>query len=67
MKNNTQAKKQIVSMRISAEERETLNDMMKYLKVDRVSDLMREALKQISASLDICRTSGQTAPWPSRT
>ena len=49
MKNRiTAVKTHIVSMRISAAEKENLRQVMKYLKLKSVSDVMREAFKQIS-------------------
>jgi hypothetical protein len=40
-------KRHIISMRISAEEWDSLHEAMKCLKVRRVSDLMREVFKQV--------------------
>jgi hypothetical protein len=41
-------KSHVVSMRISADEWETLREVMKYLQLDSVSDVMREAFRHIS-------------------
>ena len=44
---NQRVKRHVVSMRISEEEWDVLNETMKYLQFRRVSDLMREAFKLI--------------------
>ena len=53
---NTKAKIRIVSTRISSEEWEALCETMKCLKVDNVSDLIREGLKRVAAPLALFET-----------
>jgi hypothetical protein len=49
MKGERRVKKHIISLRISAEEWDSLNEIMKGLQFKRVSDLMREAFKLVLA------------------
>jgi len=55
-------KRHIISLRVSAEEWDTLHEIMKGLQFKRVSDLMREAFKQVLTppdELDSAATQGQ--------
>ena len=55
-------KRHIISMRISAEEWDSLHEAMKCLQFRRVSDLMREAFKQVlspTSTFETATTKGQ--------
>ena len=55
-------KRHIISMRISAEEWNSLHETMKCLQFQRVSDLMREAFKLVlvpTPSFETATTEGQ--------
>jgi hypothetical protein len=61
-RNNQRVKRHIISMRISAEEWNSLHETMKCLQVQRVSDLMREAFKLVlstTPSYETAVTEGQ--------
>ena len=61
-RSNKRIKRHIISMRISAEEWNSLHETMKCLQVQRVSDVMREAFKLIVApasSFATAATEGQ--------
>ena len=55
-------KRHIISMRISAEEWESLHELMKCLQLKNVSDIMREAFKLVMAppaTLETATNEGQ--------
>jgi len=49
-------KRHIISLRVSTEEWDTLQEIMKGLQFKRVSDLMREAFRQVLAPPDSFET-----------
>ena len=50
LSNQRMIRRHIISMRISSEEWDSLHEAMKCLKLKRVSDLMREALRQVQTA-----------------
>ena len=62
MRQSRCVKRHIISLRVSTEEWDTLQEIMKGLQFKRVSDLMREAFRQVLVppdSLDAAATEGQ--------
>jgi 2,4-dienoyl-CoA reductase-like NADH-dependent reductase (Old Yellow Enzyme family) len=67
MKQSKQRVKQhIISMRISAEEWDSLHETMKCLQFQRVSDLMREAFKLVLAPTSSFETVAADGPKRAR-
>ena len=56
------AKTHIISLRISAEEWDALHEIMDGLQLNRVSDLMREAFKQVVAPSSSFQDAATTRP-----
>ena len=62
MKRDRRIKRHIISLRISAEEWDSLHELMKGLQLKNVSDIMREAFKLIlppTASFENAAAEGQ--------